>query len=100
MRVRLKELMEARGLNGAQVAEGLGVTPGAVSGWLAGKRRRGDQEVRVQPDLENLDALCAFFECGPGEILEPELAATSTGKTWRDMGPARGRGRQPKAAES
>lgn len=47
-RLRAWELHEA-GWSGARIAEALGVTPGAVSQWLARGRTGGREALRTQP---------------------------------------------------
>lgn len=98
MRLKLRELMEERDVNAAQVADALGITPGSVSGWLAGERKRGDRVVKVFPDLESIEALCVLFSVGPGDLLEVEATTTPTGKTLGDLGTPSKRGRPPRRA--
>ena len=65
--VRIRELMEERGLTGRQVAEALGVAPSAVSKWVSGQG---------VPRADKLPALAALLSCtidalygraGPGQ---------------------------------
>ena len=98
MKLLLRERMEEAGVTAAQVAEALQVTPGTVSNWLTGQRKRGDHLVPVRPDLDSLEALCLFFGCGPEGLLEVEATATPSGKTAATIGPARGPGRPRKQA--
>ena len=93
MKLKLREVMEARGVNAAQIAEALGVTPGSVSSWLAGERRRGDKVVRIFPDLSSIEALCVLLGVTPSELLEVEATTTPTGKTLAHLGPSPKRGR-------
>jgi transcriptional regulator with XRE-family HTH domain len=98
MKLRLAELMDERGLNQVQVAEGLGVSPGVVNSWLKGKKRAaGAPPDTVWPSFPLFEALCVFFGVGPSDLLEVEAATTPSGKTWQDFGPARGPGRPKKA---
>lgn len=92
MKLRLAEMLEARGVNSYQLAKGLGVTPASVGAWLNG-RMRGDKLTRVYPDMDSLEALCLFLECTPNDLLQ--LERDSIGSTWRDVGEPR-RGRPPK----
>jgi len=85
LRLRLKEWMDIRGVNQTQVAQGLGVTVPSVNAWIAGKRMRGEREVRTFPDFQSFEALCLFLECTPNDLLEFEEVKTPTGKTWRDF---------------
>jgi transcriptional regulator with XRE-family HTH domain len=84
LRVKLKEWMELRGVSQAQIAQALNKSRATVSAWVEGKVREG-RRVTVFPDDESLDALCAFFECTPGDLLETQGTDTPTGKTWRDF---------------
>ena len=84
MRLKLREWMEIRRVSQAQIAAALGVTRATVSAWAEGKMRAG-KRVRVFPDPDYFGALCAFFECTPGDLLDVESRATPTGKTWRDF---------------
>lgn len=95
MRARLRGLMALRNINQAQLAEGLGTSKAVVNSWLVGQMKAG-KRLTVFPSPAMLDALCAFFEVTPGELLEQEESTTPTGKTWRDVGEPR-RGRPPKA---
>lgn len=84
MRLRLKQLMEERGINQSQLAQALGIKAPSVNAWVTGKRTRNGQEVKTYPDFDSLDNLCAFFDVPPGEMLERETMSTPTGKTWRN----------------
>lgn len=57
--MRLKELMEERGLTGYQVAEALNVTPAAVSNWVSGK---------ILPRTNKLPALADLLGCTIDEL--------------------------------
>lgn len=85
MRLKLRELMEQRNVNQVQLAEAIGTSKATVNSWLVGQMKAG-QRITVLPSGQMLDALCAFFEVGPAELLEAEAHATPTGKTWRDVG--------------
>ena len=50
----IRELMEAKGITGVQVARALNVTPPAVSGWVTG---------RTMPDSDKLPALADLLSC-------------------------------------
>lgn len=52
--MRLRELMEERGLAGYQVAEALHVDPSAVSKWVSGQ---------VMPRADKLPALAVLLGC-------------------------------------
>ena len=52
--MRLRELMEERGLAGYQVAEALHVDPSAVSKWVSGQ---------VMPRADKLPALADLLHC-------------------------------------
>lgn len=57
--MRLKELMEERGLMGYQVAEALNVTPAAVSKWVSGK---------ITPRPSKLPELADLLGCTIDEL--------------------------------
>ena len=68
MRVRLAELLEARGLTAYAVAQQSG---GRVSTSALYRLLKVDGRPRLL-DAELLDALCDVLDVGPGELLEPE----------------------------
>jgi GTP pyrophosphokinase len=59
---RLREMREARGLSQKELAEQLGITQVAISGWERGAR---------EPDLEMMVRLAEFFGVGLTEFVEP-----------------------------
>ena len=62
IRIRLKELMDARGVHAAQLARDTGITEAAISEWRNRKVKR--------ISLETLDTLCVALHCEPGDLLE------------------------------
>ena len=50
----IRELMEAKGITGVQVARALNISKAAVSGWVTG---------RTIPDAAKLPALADLLEC-------------------------------------
>ena len=50
----IRELMEAKGITGVQVARALNISKAAVSGWVTG---------RTIPDSAKLPALADLLEC-------------------------------------
>lgn len=65
--VRIRELMEVRGLTGRQVAEALGVAPSAVSKWVSGQ---GVPRADKLPALA--DVLCCTIDELYGRAGPPE----------------------------
>ena len=60
IRLRLRELREARGLSQRAVARDLGVTPGAVAKWELGY---------TQPTMDNILALASLLGCSTDALL-------------------------------
>lgn len=85
MRLKLRELMETRSVNQVQIAEALGTSKARVNSWVAGQVKAG-KRITIIPSAEMLDALCAFFQVGPADLLEPEVDTTPSGKIWTDFG--------------
>ena len=58
--LKLRELREAKGLSQRKVADGIGVTPGAVALWELGMRNLS---------MQNLIALANLLDCTIDQLL-------------------------------
>jgi transcriptional regulator with XRE-family HTH domain len=58
---RLQEILGARGITQAALAEAIGTSPAAVSNWLSGRKR---------PSTDNLQAIAAWLEVPLSVLLE------------------------------
>ena len=75
MRVRLAELMEARGLTAYAVAK---QSDGRISTSVLYRLLKTDGRARYL-DAELLEALCDVLDVGPGELLERDKARRGRG---------------------
>ncbi len=57
-----KSAREKRRISIAEVSRATGITPKTLQGWAARTIKRYDTQV--------LDALCKYFGCQPGDLLE------------------------------
>ena len=63
-----RELREGRRLTMAEIAGGVGISPATLSGLA------NNQASRIS--LTALANLCAYFECGPGDLLHYEVSSS------------------------
>lgn len=65
--MRIRELMEERGLMGYQVAEALGVAPSAVSKWVSGQGAPRADKLPALAELLGCTIDALYGRAGPGE---------------------------------
>ena len=73
--MRIKELREARGLTQVQLADGVGVTQGAVAKWETGRAIPGGGKLPALADMLNC-SINDLFEPKPTQALPPGEAAS------------------------
>lgn len=64
IRLRLRELREAKGLSQRAVAKGIHVTPAAVAKWELGY---------TNPTMDNILAMASFLGCSTDALLGREV---------------------------
>lgn len=83
MKLKLKQLMQERGISQSDVARGLGITAQSVNAWVEERTREGKRG--PFPDIHSIESLCLFFDVPLSEILELSEATTPSGKTYQDF---------------
>jgi transcriptional regulator with XRE-family HTH domain len=83
MRLKLKQLMQERGISQSDVARGIGITAQSVNGWVDERTR--DNKNGPFPDIHSIEALCLFFGVPLSGLLDITEAVTPSGKTYQDF---------------
>ncbi|MGI5963648.1 MAG: helix-turn-helix domain-containing protein [Lawsonibacter sp.] len=69
IRLRLRELREAKGLSQRAVARSINVTPGAVAKWELGY---------TNPTMENILAMASLLNCSTDALLGWDVAGQTS----------------------